>query len=83
MIDGNITWRESWQRQNITGVKYHTELVADTWYNFGVTAWNKWGDSLLSNDGIITVVANFSELDEKATAFLQTGDMLRVHSQKY
>ena len=52
---------KAWLRENVTGFVYHKELIDDTFYMFAVTAWNKWGESLLESDKIFLVLTDFQD----------------------
>ena len=59
VINDNVTREGPWLPQNVTGFMYHKELAADTRYMFAVTAWNRWGESLLESDKIFSLSTDF------------------------
>ena len=59
VINDNVTREGPWLPQNVTGFMYHKELAADTRYMFAVTAWNRWGASLLESDKIYFLSTDF------------------------
>ncbi|CAH3028068.1 unnamed protein product [Porites evermanni] len=61
IVKDNMTRKESWLRENITGFVYRKELAADTRYLFAVTAWNKWGESELEIDKILNISTKFTD----------------------
>ena len=61
IVKDNMTRKESWLRENITGFVYREELAADTRYLFAVTAWNKWGESELEIDKILNISTKFTD----------------------
>ena len=61
IVKDNMTRKESWLRENITGFVYREELAADTRYLFAVTAWNKWGESELQIDKILNISTKFTD----------------------
>ncbi|KAJ7372069.1 hypothetical protein OS493_020493 [Desmophyllum pertusum] len=63
----NITREKPWLRENMTGLIYHKELAADTPYMFAVTAWNRWGESLLETDKILFISTDFPDRNTKKT----------------
>jgi len=58
-VTNNMTREEPWLQENITGFMYHKELTADTSYVFAVTAWNKWGESLLERGKMLSITTDF------------------------
>ena len=58
-MTNNMTREEPWLQENITGSMYHKELTADTSYVFAVTAWNKWGESLLERGKMLSITTDF------------------------
>ena len=75
VIKENTTREGPWLQENVTGFMYSKELSAGTRYMFAVTAWNKWGESILESDKILFVSTNFTDgitwSTEKTT--IQTG----------
>ena len=61
IVKDNMTRKESWLRENITGFVYRKELAADTRYLFAVTAWNEWGESELEIDKILNISTKFTD----------------------
>ena len=61
IVKDNMTRKESWLRENITGFVYRKELAADTRCLFAVTAWNKWGESELEIDKILNISTKFTD----------------------
>ena len=59
VVKDNVTRKGPWLPQNVTGFMYHKELAADTRYMFAVTAWSRWGQSLLENDKIFSLSTDF------------------------
>ena len=56
----NMTFDKPWSRKNVTGLMYHKELTANMSYMFAVTAWNRWGESVLERDKILSISTDFS-----------------------
>lgn len=52
---------KTWLRENVTGHVYHKVLAADTSYLFAVTAWNRWGESLLKKDKMLSISTVFPD----------------------
>jgi len=48
-------------RENVTGLVYRKELTTDTSYLFTVTAWNRWGESLLERDKMLSISTDFPD----------------------
>ena len=71
VINDNVTCEGPWLPQNITGFMYHKRLAADTRYMFAVTAWNRWGQSLLEYDKIFSLSTDFRPT---STITFQTGE---------
>lgn len=72
-----------WSSQNVTGFEYHANLAADKRYTFAVTAWNRWGESLLEGDKAFVLSTNFtSGITLKSTDILQTGKNSNDQSHK-
>ena len=74
----DTTTREKpWLRENVTRLLYRKELTADTSYLFAVTAWNRWGESLLERDKILSISTDFpariKQKTDKTIAFFHTG----------
>ena len=74
----DITTRaELWLRENVTGLMCRKELTADTSYLFAVTAWNRWGESLLERGKMLSITTDFPAWTIKKTGktitFLRTG----------
>ena len=61
VIEGNTTREGPWLQDSVTGLMYRKELAADTRYMFAVTAWNKWGESILESDKIFVVSTKFTD----------------------
>ena len=56
----DTTTREKpWLRENVTGHAYRKELTADSSYLFAVTAWNRWGESLLEKGKMLFITTDF------------------------
>ena len=57
----NTTTREKpWLRENVTtSLVYRKELTADSSYLFAVTAWNRWGESLLEKGKMLFITTDF------------------------
>ena len=63
----NMTREKAWFQENVTGFVYHKELTADTSYMFAVTAWNRWGESLLERDKMLSITTDFQARTIKKT----------------
>ena len=62
----NTTREKPWLRVNVTGLVYHKELIADSSYLFAVTAWNRWGESLLEKGKMLSITTDFpAQLTQK------------------
>ncbi len=61
MTKDNKTRKKPWFRQNVTGLMYHKELTANTSYMFAVTAWNRWGESLVEEDKMLSISTDFPD----------------------
>ena len=57
----NVSREKPWIRENVTGLVYHKVLTADTAYLFAVTAWNRWGQSLLEKDTMLSLSTDFPD----------------------
>ena len=79
VIKDNVTREGPWLLQNVTGFMYHKRLAADTRYMFAVTAWNRWGQSLLESDKIFSLSTDFTDgiilKTGQPTIILQTGEI--------
>ena len=53
------TLEKSWLRENVTDHVYRKELTADSSYLFAVTAWNRWGESLLEKGKMLFITTDF------------------------
>ena len=66
-----------WLRENVTGLEYRKELTADSSYLFAVTAWNRWGESLLERGKILSITTDFpariTEKTDKSITSPHTG----------
>ena len=66
-----------WLRENVTGLVYRKELTADSSYLFAVTAWNRWGESLLERGKILSIttdlLARITQKTDKSITFPHTG----------
>ena len=71
VINDNVTREGPWLPQNVTGSMYHKRLAADMRYMFAVTAWNRWGQSLLESDKIFSLSTDFRLT---STITFQTGE---------
>ena len=74
----DTTTREKpWLRENVTGRVYRKELTADSSYLFAVTAWNRWGESLLEIGKMLSITtdfpARFTQKTDKSVTFHHTG----------
>jgi len=75
----DTTTREKpWLQENVTtGFLFHMELTADTSYLFAVTAWNRWGESLLERGKILSITTDFpprvTQKTAKTISFRHTG----------
>ena len=58
-VANNMTLEKAWLQENVTGLVYHKELNTDTSYMFAVTAWNRWGESLLQRDKMLSITTDF------------------------
>ena len=58
-MTSNMTREEDWLQENVTGLVYHKELTADKSYLFAVTAWNRWGESLLERNKMLSITTDF------------------------
>ena len=71
------TLEKSWLRENVTDLVYRKELTADSSYLFAVTAWNRWGESLLESGKMLSISTGFSaritQKTEKSVTFPHTG----------
>jgi len=54
-----VAREKPWLRENVTGLVYRKELTADTSYLFAVTAWNRWGESLLERDKMLFITTDY------------------------
>ena len=54
-----VSREKPWLRENVTGLVCRKELTADTSYLFAVTAWNRWGESLLERDKMLSISTDF------------------------
>ncbi len=70
VIKDGVTREKPWLRENVTGLMYHKELTADSSYMFAVTAWNRWGESLLETDNMLFISTNFPERTGRITCSL-------------
>ena len=61
VIKENTTREGPWLQENVTGFMYRKELAVGRSYMFAVTAWNKWGESILESDKIFVVSTNFTD----------------------
>ena len=59
-----------WLRENVTGLEYRKELIADTSYLFAVTAWNRWGESSLEKDKMFSISTSFPHSAGRKTSSL-------------
>ena len=66
-VTNNMTREKAWLQENVTGLVYHKELTADTSYMFAVTAWNRWGESLLQRDKMLVITTDFQARTIKKT----------------
>lgn len=66
-VTSNMTREKEWLQENVTGLVYHKELTADTSYMFAVTAWNRWGESLLQRDKMLVITTDFQARTIKKT----------------
>ena len=81
MTKNNTTPENPWLRQNVTGFMYHKDLTANTSYMFAVTAWNRWGESLLERGKMLAISTKFpgritKNMDE-TTILIGTGKSSR------
>ena len=53
------TLGKSWLRENVSSLVYRKELTADSSYVFAVTAWNRWGESLLEKGKMLFITTDF------------------------
>ena len=72
-----VSSEKPWLRENVTGLVYRKELAADSSYLFAVTAWNRWGESLLEKGKMLFITTDFParitrETDQSIT-FPHTG----------
>ena len=67
---------KDWQKENVTGFVSRKELIDDTFYMFAVTAWNKWGESLLEREKSFLVLTDFP--DRTTAKMVQTA--ARTHT---
>ena len=67
MARDNMTREKPWLRENMTGLIYHKELAANRSYIFAVTAWNRWGESLLETGKILFISTDFPDRNSKKT----------------
>ena len=63
----NMTREKAWFQENVTSLVYHKELTTDTSYMFAVTAWNRWGESLLERDKMLSITTDFQARTIKKT----------------
>ena len=74
----DTTTREKpWLRENVTRLVYRKELTADSSYLFAVTAWNRWGESLLEGGKMLHITTDFpvriTQKTDKSITFPHTG----------
>lgn len=78
VTNDDISSEKPWLRENITGFKFHKELSVNTSYMFAVTAWNRWGESLLKRERTLFISTDFpvratEETDKTAVLFYTGG----------
>lgn len=77
----NTTPGKPWLRQNVTGLMYHKDLTANTSYMFAITAWNRWGESVLERDKMLAISTKFpdriTKKMDKTTILIDTGKCSR------
>ncbi|XP_020625048.1 Down syndrome cell adhesion molecule homolog isoform X3 [Orbicella faveolata] len=56
-----VAREKPWLRENVTGLVYRKELTTDRSYLFAVTAWNRWGESLLERDKMLSISTDFPD----------------------
>ena len=73
----NTTPEKPWLRENVTGLVYRKELTAHSSYLFAVTAWNRWGESLLEEGKMLSIKTDFpariTQKTDKSVTFPHTG----------
>ena len=79
VITNNVTRDGPWKSNNVTGFMYTTHLEARTRYVFAVTAWNRWGESLLENDKMLYIYTDFMDgitiQTGKTSVIFETGEV--------
>ncbi|KAL9971573.1 hypothetical protein ACROYT_G017750 [Oculina patagonica] len=72
----SVIREKPWLQKNVTGLMYHKELTADSSYMFAVTAWNRWGESVLESDNMLSISTDFpdrvTKKMDKPTTFVHT-----------
>ena len=73
----NTTPEKPWLRENVTGLVYRKELTAHSSYLFAVTAWNRWGESLLEEGKMLSIKTDFpariTQKTDKSVTLPHTG----------
>ncbi|XP_078371020.1 uncharacterized protein LOC144654684 isoform X2 [Oculina patagonica] len=76
VIKDSTTPEKPWLWQNVSGLMYYKELTANTSYLFAVTAWNRWGESLVEEDKTLSISTDFPDKKnktvDKATILIYT-----------
>ena len=69
----DTTAREKpWLQENVTDFLFRMELKSDTSYLFAVTAWNRWGESLLERGQMLSITTDFPARVKQKTAKIIT-----------
>ena len=61
ITNGTIRRRLSWKSVNVTKTERAMELEDHEWYEFHVTAWNKWGASTSNTNNTKIIEVDFGE----------------------